>query len=152
MRVPLSRFPRNFSLSGKVLHGDFEWEDPKSPEEVVNITYVDRNDIEHKISGKVGDNVMFLAHRHDIDIEGACEAALACCTCHVYVETEDEHWDEIDEITEEEEDMLDMAPYLQENSRLCCQIVLNKKLEGLVVRLPSATRNFWVDGATPEHH
>ena len=76
MRVPLSRFPRNLSLSGKVLHGDFEWEDPKSPEEVVNITYVDRNDIEHKISGKVGDNVMFLAHRHDIDIEGACEAAL----------------------------------------------------------------------------
>merc|ERR1712227_755922 len=123
MRVPLSRFPRNFSLSGKVLHGDFEWEDPKSPEEVVNITYVDRNDIERKISGKVGDNVMFLAHRDDID-----------------------------EITEEEEDMLDMAPYLQENSRLCCQIVLNKKLEGLVVRLPSATRNFWVDGATPEHH
>ena len=36
----------------------------------------------------------------------------------MYVETEDEHWDEIDEITEEEEDMLDMAPYLQENSSL----------------------------------
>jgi len=95
---------------------------------------------------------MFLAHRHDIDIEGACEAALACCTCHVYVETEDQHWDLLEEPTEDEEDMLDMAPYLQENSRLGCQITLSKDLEGLVVRLPSATRNFWVDGAKPEHH
>jgi len=83
---------------------------------------------------------MFLAHRHDIDIEGACEAALvspennsqyknafkACCTCHVYVETEDQHWDLLEEPTEDEEDMLDMAPYLQENSRLGCQITLSK--------------------------
>lgn len=83
---------------------------------------------------------MFLAHRHDIDIEGACEAALvslsrysqylsivqACCTCHVYVETEDKHWDLLEEPTEDEEDMLDMAPYLQENSRLGCQITLSK--------------------------
>ena len=36
------------------------------------------------------------------------------------------------EPSEEEEDMLDMAPYLQENSRLGCQIVLSKRLEGLV--------------------
>ena len=56
----------------------------------------------------------------------------ACCTCHVYVETEDEHWDHLGEPSEEEEDMLDMAPYLQENSRLGCQIVLSKRLEGLV--------------------
>ena len=40
------------------------------------MTYIDRDNIEHRIRGKVGDNVLFLAHRHDIDIEGACEAAL----------------------------------------------------------------------------
>lgn len=38
--------------------------------------------------GKVGDNAMHLAQRNNIDIEGACEASLACCTCHVYVEDE----------------------------------------------------------------
>ena len=48
--------------------------------------------------------------------------------------------------------MLDMAPYLQENSRLSCQVTLSHDLEGLIVKLPSATRNFWVDGATAEHH
>ena len=79
--------PRTFSLitavpkrcltvSARLSHGDYEWEDPKSPEDIVNVTYVDREEIEHKIKGKVGDNLMFLAHRHDIDIEGACEAAL----------------------------------------------------------------------------
>ena len=44
----------------------------------------------------------------------------ACCTCHVYVESE-ERWDVLPEPTEEEEDMLDLAPFLAENSRLCCQ-------------------------------
>jgi len=133
-------------------HGDYEWEQPKSPEDIVNMTYIDRDNIEHRIQGKVGDNVLFLAHRHDIDIEGACEAALACCTCHVYVESEDDHWDIIPEPTEEEEDMLDMAPFLQENSRLCCQIILNRDLENLVVRMPAGTRNFWVDGEKPTPH
>ena len=48
----------------------------KRPEDVVNIIYIDRDNLEHHIGGKIGDNVLFLAHRHDIDIEGACEAAL----------------------------------------------------------------------------
>merc|ERR1711935_772362 len=101
---------------------------------------------------KIADNVLFLAHRHDIDIEGACEAALACCTCHVYVESEDEHWDILPEASEEEEDMLDLAPFLQENSRLACQFILDRDLEGLRVRMPSGTRNFWVDGEKPTGH
>ena len=43
---------------------------------------------EVKIKGKVGDNVMYLAHRYQIPLEGACEASLACSTCHVYVKEE----------------------------------------------------------------
>jgi hypothetical protein len=48
--------------------------------------------------------------------------------------------------------MLDMAPFLKSNSRLGCQIVLNKSLDGIVVKLPQATRNFYVDGHVPEPH
>ena len=69
----------------------------------------------------------------------------------MYIESEEKHWDECGEACEEEEDMLDMAPYLQENSRLSCQITLNNNMENMVIRLPSATRNFWVDDAKPEH-
>merc|ERR1719445_2902950 len=90
--------------------------------------------------------------RKGIDMEGACEASLACTTCHVYVESEDEHWDELPEATETEEDLLDMAPFLAANSRLGCQIILSPEIDGIVLRLPRATKNFYVDGHKPQPH
>lgn len=119
-------------------------------EDTVRITYVDRDGERHVLNGKVGDNVMYLAQKHELEIEGACDASLACCTCHVYVEGD--YFDQLEEITEEEEDMLDLAPFLQENSRLSCQIHLTKELNGIEVRIPSATRNFYVDGHKPKPH
>ncbi|PIK40915.1 putative adrenodoxin-like protein, mitochondrial-like [Apostichopus japonicus] len=138
------------SKAGGLKNGEFEMQDPKSEEDVVNIVYIDRDDIRHEIKGKVGDNVMYLAHRYDIDIEGACEASLACCTCHVVLP--DNFYDKLSEPTEEEEDMLDLAPFLTATSRLGCQVILTKELEGMEVRLPQATRNFYVDGHVPEPH
>ena len=40
--------------------------------------------------------------------------------------------------------MLDQAFGLTSTSRLGCQIHLEKKYDGMVVTLPSATRNFYV--------
>ena len=36
----------------------------------VNITYIDRNGVKKPVRGKVGDNLMYLAHRYDIELEG----------------------------------------------------------------------------------
>ena len=130
--------------------GDYEMKDPASENEVVNVTFVDKTGQRIPVRAKVGDNVLYLAHRYGIELEGACEASLACSTCHVYV-----HGDflgVISEATEKEEDLLDMAPGLKENSRLGCQIVLHKGLEGLELTLPSTTRNFYVDGHVPHTH
>nr|XP_029500764.1 ferredoxin-2, mitochondrial [Oncorhynchus nerka]XP_046187187.1 ferredoxin-2, mitochondrial [Oncorhynchus gorbuscha] len=93
---------------------------------------------------------MYLAHRHNIELEGACEASLACSTCHVYVNRD--HVDKLPEPDEREDDMLDMAPALQENSRLGCQIILTQELEGIELTLPKVTRNFYVDGHVPKPH
>lgn len=82
----------------------------------VNVTFVDKNGKKFDIRGKIGDNVLYLAHRYGIEMEGACEASLACTTCHVYV-----HHDYTDKLPipeEKEEDLLDLAPFLKENSRL----------------------------------
>lgn len=49
-------------------------------------------------------------------VTGACEASLACSTCHVYVDQE--YYDLLQEPVEEEEDMLDLAVFLRDNSRL----------------------------------
>lgn len=51
-----------------------------------------------------------------------------------------------------EEDLLDQAPLLQENSRLGCQVLLSPALEGARIRLPRVTRNFYVDGHVPKPH
>ncbi|CAD7082175.1 unnamed protein product [Hermetia illucens] len=131
-------------------HGEYEWQDPKSEDEVVNITFVDKDGKRIPVRGKIGDNVLYLAHRFGVDMEGACEASLACTTCHVYVK--DGYQDKIPEADEKEEDLLDMAPFLRENSRLGCQIILTKELEGLELELPKATRNFYVDGHKPKPH
>jgi hypothetical protein len=36
----------------------------------VNITYIDRSGEKIAVKGKVGDNVMYLAHRYGIELEG----------------------------------------------------------------------------------
>lgn len=80
------------------------------------MTFIDKTGKRIPVKGKVGDNVLYLAHRHGIEMEGACEASLACTTCHVYV-----HFDYTDKLPlaeEKEEDLLDLAPFLRENSRL----------------------------------
>ncbi|XP_051241439.1 ferredoxin-2, mitochondrial [Dicentrarchus labrax] len=122
----------------------------EDPEDVVNVVYIDRSGQRIPIKAKVGDNVLYLAHKHGIDLEGACEASLACSTCQVYVS--DAHFDKLPEPEEREDDMLDMAPMLQENSRLGCQIVLTPELDGIELTLPKVTRNFYVDGHVPKPH
>lgn len=116
----------------------------------VNITYINKIGKAIKVRGKVGDNVLYLAHRHEIEMEGACEASLACTTCHCYVLND--YFDKLQDPEEKEDDLLDMAPFLKENSRLGCQIILSKDLEGITLQLPKATRNFYVDGHTPKPH
>lgn len=99
--------------------------------------------VRKEVDAPVGLSVLEIAHRNDIDLEGACEGSLACSTCHVVVEPK--WYDELDDPTEEEEDMLDLAFGLTHTSRLGCQIKMTEDLDGLVVTLPSATRNMMVD-------
>ncbi|XP_077380164.1 ferredoxin-2, mitochondrial [Festucalex cinctus] len=132
------------------LHSEEGSTDEENQDNVVNVVYIDRSGQRIPVRAKVGDNILYLAHKNGIDLEGACEASLACSTCHVYVSSG--HLDKLPEPLEREDDMLDMAPMLQENSRLGCQIVLTPELEGMEVTLPKVTRNFYVDGHVPKPH
>ena len=83
---------RALHATQSVFHGDFEWQDPKSPEEVVKFSVVTRDGVRREVAGKVGDNLLYLCHRlrlsgeeTEVALEGACEASLACSTCHVIV-------------------------------------------------------------------
>ncbi|KAL9905292.1 adrenodoxin-like protein 1, mitochondrial [Glossina fuscipes] len=137
-------------LSQTKRHGEYEWQDPKSEDDVVRVIYIDKDGKRLEVRGKVGDNILYLAHRYEIEMEGACEASLACTTCHVYVK--DNYLNKLPPAEEKEDDLLDMAPFLRENSRLGCQIILTKDLDGIELELPKATRNFYVDGHKPKPH
>ena len=98
-----------------------------------------------------GENLLRLAQRHDIPLEGACEGVTACSTCHCILE--DDFFDELEEeVEEDEEDMLDQAFGLTPTSRLGCQLKVDERFDGAVIMLPEATRNFYVDGHVPQPH
>lgn len=96
-----------------------------------------------EIDAPSGLSLLEVAHQNNIDLEGACEGSLACSTCHVIVDPE--WYDALQEPTEDEEDMLDLAFGLTHTSRLGCQIIVSEELDGITVRLPAATRNMMVD-------
>lgn len=87
----------------------------------------------------VGLSVLEVAHKNNIDLEGACEGSLACSTCHVIVE--EDFYERLPEATEEEEDMLDLAFGLTHTSRLGCQLRVTEELDGIRLRLPSGTNS-----------
>jgi 2Fe-2S ferredoxin len=107
------------------------------------MTFIHPDGRRQEVEAPMGLSVLEIAHRNDIDLEGACEGSLACSTCHVIVD--DAYFDGIPEPTEDEEDMLDLAFGLTHTSRLGCQILITEQLDGLVVSLPSATRNMLMD-------
>ncbi|HEX4185704.1 MAG TPA: ferredoxin family 2Fe-2S iron-sulfur cluster binding protein [Stellaceae bacterium] len=101
--------------------------------------FIERDETRREVDAPLGDSVLQVARRHDIDIEGACEGSLACSTCHVIVDPE--WYDLLKEASEDEDDMLDLAFNLTKTSRLGCQVIITEELDGLTVRLPAATRN-----------
>ena len=103
------------------------------------ITFIDTEGTRRDVDAPVGLSVLEIAHKNDIDLEGACEGSLACSTCHVIVEQE--WYDLLSDASEDEEDMLDLAFGLTKTSRLGCQIIMSEELDGLTLKLPSGTRN-----------
>lgn len=82
-------------------------------------------------------SILHLADLNHIEIDHACGGVCACSTCHVIVH---QGFEELEEASEEEEDMLDNAPGLTLNSRLACQAVI-KEGSDLIVEIPTWNRN-----------
>jgi ferredoxin, 2Fe-2S len=102
---------------------------------MAKITFIQPDGSSQTVEATVGQTVMEAAKLHNVPgIEAECGGACACATCHVYV---DEEWREkTGSPSEMEEDMLDFAFDVREESRLSCQIKVAEELDGLVVRVP----------------
>jgi 2Fe-2S ferredoxin len=100
------------------------------------MTFITAAGERQEIEAPSGLSVMEIARMHDLGIEGACEGSIACATCHVIVDAA--YAGRLDEVSAEEEEMLELALGVQPTSRLGCQIVLTEDLDGLTVRLPAS--------------
>ena len=98
-----------------------------------------------EIDAPLGLSLMEVAVKEEIEaIEGTCGGGLACATCHLYVHPNFKKttMPEDGEISEDEEDMLDLAFDVRPQSRLCCQIIVTEELDGLCVAVPG-TKTDW---------
>ena len=102
---------------------------------MVKIIYKDYQGNSKTLDVEKGLSVMEGAIQNDIPgIDADCGGAMACATCHVYVE---EKWFyKISKAEDAEVDMIDMAYEPKKNSRLSCQIIVSDELDGLEVTTP----------------
>jgi len=148
--VPTSEQPSQ-NLVTKRWHGGPHVDHDHADSVHVSFLDPDGNALKANVDAYVGESLLQVAQRNDIELEGACEGVCACSTCHVIFPDED-LFDRLEEASEDEEDMLDMAFGLQETSRLGCQIIIQKDMDGMEIEIPPATRNFYVDGHVPKPH
>lgn len=99
----------------------------------MNVFCTDMQGKVHELLATEEWTVMEIIREGGIPILAQCGGSCACATCHVYV---DDVWkNKIPEPNEEEIGMLDGAFEVREQSRLACQIIFNKDLDGLRVTL-----------------
>jgi len=98
------------------------------------IYVTDRNGEKHDLAADTGDSLMEVIRDNDLDIEAICGGCCSCATCHVYI---DQEWrDRINEMSDEEIELLeDEQYYVESESRLSCQIFIDDKLDGLVLKV-----------------
>lgn len=135
---------RPFSTTIPHRHGDLT---PPKPGFERHVTFIDKEGQSHTFEVADGDNLLDIAQANDLEMEGACGGSCACSTCHVIVtdgegegNNADEVFDRMDEPSDDENDMLDLAFGLTETSRLGCQVVMSKELDGLVVSTHKSTK------------
>ena len=92
-----------------------------------------------EVDAPVGSRLLDVAQADGQPLEGTCEGAMACSTCHVIVDPGD--FEKLPRASEPEEDMLDFAAATTRTSRLACQIWLDTSLDRLTVRMPGSVRN-----------
>lgn len=99
----------------------------------MKIYVTDPDGEEHALDALEGWRVMEIIKDYELPLKAECGGACCCATCHVYVH---EDWvEKLDAMRDEEEDMLDEAIDVRDNSRLSCQLLMSEALDGLKVTI-----------------
>ncbi len=99
----------------------------------VNIVIKDREGVMHKVIAPtdMAMNLMEVCKSYELPVEGICGGMAMCASCQCYILSNHD----LPKMQDEEEAMLSEAFYVEDNSRLGCQINITSALEGLLVEL-----------------
>ncbi len=102
-------------------------------DENIKLVIVDREGTAHDLEAptEMNFNLMEIMRAAELPVEGTCGGMALCASCHCYINTDHE----LNEPSDDEEDMLDQAFFVESNSRLSCQIPITKNIDGLKVTL-----------------
>ena len=100
---------------------------------MIKVVVIDRDDKRHELDAPtdMNMNMMELCRSYELPVEGTCGGMAMCASCHMYVLSSHETGDR----SNDEEDMLDEAFFVEDNSRLGCQIKLRNSLNGIEIKL-----------------
>ena len=100
---------------------------------MIKVSVIDRQGEEHNLEAPtdMNMNLMELCKAYELPVKGTCGGMAMCASCHCYIESDHS----LNEASDDEEDMLDQAFFVEDNSRLGCQIFLTDELDGLRIRL-----------------
>lgn len=101
--------------------------------DTITVYIIDREGIKHELEAPtdMNLNVMELCKSYDLPVEGRCGGMAMCASCQVYLESDHE----LDEQSDAELDMLDQAFFVEDNSRLGCQIHITEEIDKIVLKL-----------------
>ena len=99
----------------------------------INIVVVDREGQRHELVAPtdMNMNLMEVCKSYELPVKGTCGGMAMCASCHCYVDSDHQ----LKDASDDEEDMLDQAFFVEDNSRLGSQIFMHPDLEGLAVTL-----------------
>lgn len=99
----------------------------------VKVTIIDREGVAHELDAPtdMNMNIMELCKAYELPVVGECGGMAMCATCQCYLESDTA----LPEQSDDELDMLDQAFYVEDNSRLGCQIQITEDIDGIVLRL-----------------
>lgn len=100
---------------------------------IISIKVTDRNGQLHELEAPtdMSLNLMEVLKSYELPVEGTCGGMALCASCHCYVHSDHD----LPEPSDDEEDMLDQAFFVEDNSRLSCQIKIKEEIDGIEVQL-----------------
>jgi len=102
-------------------------------ENTITVNIIDREGVKHELEAPLdmNMNIMEVCRSYELPVEGRCGGMAMCATCQCYLESEHE----LPGQSDSELDMLGEAFFVEDNSRLGCQIQITEKIDGIVLKL-----------------